>query len=119
MLPSTAILAVVRVRRHFGLLLEGFDVDDTAERLLEVSEHARHPSNGPGGGMAEDGGKPDHAEAQRMLDICASVGAKAVDLTLTSSGGEKEQFRRNLALAELGRMLPAMLDDATRRKRRR
>lgn len=52
-----------------------------------------------------------------MLDLCASVGATAVDLTLTSSGGEKEWFRRNLPLAELGRMLPAMLDDATAKKR--
>jgi hypothetical protein len=25
----------------------GFDVNDTAEKLLELSEHARHPSNGP------------------------------------------------------------------------
>ena len=63
-----------------------------------------------GGGMSEDSGKPDHAEARRMLDICASVGANAVDLTLTSSSGEKEWFRRNLSLAELARMLPAMLD---------
>jgi len=65
---------------------------------------------------AEDG-KPDHGEAQRMLDICASVGATAVDLTMTGSSGEKEWFRRNLPLAELGRMLPAMLDDATAKKR--
>jgi hypothetical protein len=40
-----------------------------------------------------------------MLEICASVGATAVDLTLTSSAGEKKWFRRNLALAEFGRML--------------
>jgi hypothetical protein len=71
-----------------------------------------------GGGMAAaDGGKPNHGEAQAMLDICASVGATAVDLTLTSSAGEKEWFRRNLPLAELGRMLTAMLDDATAKKR--
>jgi hypothetical protein len=62
--------------------------------------------------MSEDSSKPDHAEARRMLDICASVGARAVDLTLTSSSGEKEWFRRNLALVELGRMLPGMLDEA-------
>lgn len=52
-----------------------------------------------------------------MLDICASVGAKAVDLTLTGSNGEKEWFRRNLPLVELARMMPGMLDDAAQRKR--
>jgi len=62
-------------------------------------------------------GNPDHNEAQGMLGLCASVGATAVDLTLTNSAGEKEWFRRNLALTELGRMLPSMLDDATARKR--
>ena len=67
--------------------------------------------------MSDDDNKPDHTEAQRMLDICASVGAHAGDLTLTSSGGEKEWFRRNLSLAELARMLPAMLIDAAQRKR--
>ena len=67
--------------------------------------------------MAAEDGKPDHSEAQRMLDVCASVGARAVDLTLTTAAGEKDWFRRNLPLAELGRMLPAMLDDATAKKR--
>jgi hypothetical protein len=67
--------------------------------------------------MAGDSGTPDHNEARRMLDICGSVGAKAVDLTLTGSSGEKEWFRRDLPFAELGRMLPAMLDDATAKKR--
>jgi hypothetical protein len=65
---------------------------------------------------AEDG-KPDHGEAQRMLDLCASVGGSAVDLTLTGSSGDKEWFRRNLPLAELGRMVPSMLDDATAKRR--
>src|SRR3954449_11673322 len=69
------------------------------------------------GGMSKDNSEPDHTEARRMLDICASVGARAVDLTLTSSSGEKEWFRRNLSVAELARMLPAMLDDAAQRKR--
>jgi hypothetical protein len=67
--------------------------------------------------MGEDSGKPDHAEARRMLDVCASVGARAVDLTLTSQSGDKEYFRRNQTLAELGRILPGMLDEAERRKR--
>jgi hypothetical protein len=67
-----------------------------------------------GGGYSD---KPDHGEAQAMLDLCTSVGARAVDLTLTNSAGDKEWFRRNLSLSELGRMLPAMLDDANTRKR--
>src|ERR1700730_1656829 len=67
--------------------------------------------------MGEDSGKPDAAEARAMLDVCASVGARAVALTLTSQNGDKEYFRRNVPLAELGRMLPAMLDDAAQRKR--
>jgi hypothetical protein len=69
--------------------------------------------------MGDDSGKPDHDEARRMLDICASVGATAVDLTLTSSAGDKEWFRRNLPLAELGRMLSAMLYDAAKPEHRR
>src|SRR4051812_44084885 len=67
--------------------------------------------------MGEDSGKPDHSEARRMLDLCASVGVQAVDLTLTGRSRDKEWFRRNLPLAELGRMLPAMLDDAAAKKR--
>jgi RepB DNA-primase from phage plasmid len=67
--------------------------------------------------MGEDSGKPDHEEARHMLDTCASVGARAVDLTVTGLDGAKEWFRRNMPLAELGRTLPAMLDDATAKKR--
>ena len=67
--------------------------------------------------MAEDSGKPDHDEAQRMLELCSSVGAQAVDLTLTTATGDKDWFRRNLSLAELGSMLPGMLRDATANKR--
>jgi hypothetical protein len=52
-----------------------------------------------------------------MLDICASVEARAVDLTLTNSDGEKEWFRRDLSLIDLARTLPAMLDDATDKQR--
>ena len=66
--------------------------------------------------MAEDSGTPDHNEAQRMLDVCASVGATAVDLTLTTATGEKDLFRRNLPLAELRSVLPVMLFDAFTRK---
>jgi hypothetical protein len=65
--------------------------------------------------MAED---TDAAEARRMLDICASVGARAVALTLTSQSGDKEYFRRNVPLDELDRSLRlGMLDDAAQRNR--
>ena len=67
--------------------------------------------------MAEDENNRAHDEARRMLDICASVGACAVDLTLTDNAGEKEWFRRNMPLAELGGTLPAMLDNASKRQR--
>jgi hypothetical protein len=67
--------------------------------------------------MAADSGTPGHSEARRMLDICASVGARAVDLTVTNSAGDKEQFRRDVALADLARTLPAILDNAGRRMR--
>src|SRR4051812_40483382 len=52
-----------------------------------------------------------------MCKLKLSVEAPVIDLTLTSSSGEKEWFRRNLPLAEVARMLPAMLDDATQHKR--
>jgi hypothetical protein len=68
--------------------------------------------------MAEDSGKPDHDEARRMLDVCSSVGARAVALTLTSQAGDKEYFRRNVPLDELHRSLRlGMLDDAAQRNR--
>jgi hypothetical protein len=68
--------------------------------------------------MGEDSGKPDSNEAQAMLDVCASVGARAVALTLTSQSGEKEYFRRNVPLDELGRSLQqGMLDDAAKHRR--
>jgi hypothetical protein len=54
-----------------------------------------------------------HSEAQQMLDTFASVGATGFDVTRTTCAGDKEWFRRNVPLAELARMLPAMLDAAT------
>jgi hypothetical protein len=67
--------------------------------------------------MAADDATAGYSEARRMLDICASGSADAVDLTITDSAGDKEQFRRNVSLAKLTRMLPALLDDAGRRRR--
>jgi DNA primase RepB-like protein len=69
------------------------------------------------GVMAADDATAGYSEARWMLDIYASVSADAVDLTITDSTGDKEQFRRNVSLAELARMLPALLDDAGRRRR--
>jgi hypothetical protein len=53
-----------------------------------------------------------HSEAQQMLDIFASVGASCFDVTRTTRAGDKEWFRGNVPLAELARILPAMLDAA-------
>jgi hypothetical protein len=64
--------------------------------------------------------KPRHTRSQRgtaRAQCLRSVGAQAVDLTLTSQSGDKEYFRRNLSLAELGRMLLGMLAEAAHRKR--
>jgi hypothetical protein len=58
-----------------------------------------------------------HIEAQAMLDTFASVGATHFDVTLTTVGGDKESFRRNVSQADLSGILPAMLDDATHKQR--
>jgi hypothetical protein len=47
-----------------------------------------------------------------MIDAFVSVGAARFDLTCTTCAGEKEYFRRSVSLAELNRILPAMLNDA-------
>jgi RepB DNA-primase from phage plasmid len=61
-------------------------------------------------------GEPDtttaHSEARNMLDTFASVGATRFDVTSTTRAGEKDWFRRNVSLADLARILPAMLDAA-------
>jgi hypothetical protein len=67
--------------------------------------------------MAEDSGKPDHGEAQRMLDICASVGATAVDVTWTTNAGHPRRYDEDVSLADFGRALPSVLDNATRQHR--
>ena len=58
-----------------------------------------------------------HQDAQQMLDLFASVGATQFDVTWTTRAGDKELFRRNVALAELERQLPAMLDFAPAKQR--
>ncbi|MGE0372936.1 MAG: DNA-primase RepB domain-containing protein [Gammaproteobacteria bacterium] len=51
-----------------------------------------------------------------MLDLFTSVGATRFDVTWTTRVGEKEWFHRDVAAADLGRRLPAMLDSTTRKQ---
>jgi hypothetical protein len=67
--------------------------------------------------MAEDSGRPDHGEAQRMLDLCASVGACRFDVTWTTSAGEPRRYDEGVGLADLTRSLPGELNKATARQR--
>jgi hypothetical protein len=64
-----------------------------------------------------DNGKADHNEAQAMLDLCASVGARAVDVTWTTSTGAPRRYDENVSLADFARALPAILDNATQQPR--
>ena len=52
-----------------------------------------------------------------MLDAFASVGAAHFDVTWTTRAGEKEWFRRSVSLADLGHIMPAMLDRAPANQR--
>ena len=65
-----------------------------------------------GRGMGESGSGTSHIEAQAMLDAFVSVGAVSFDVTRTTRTGDKDGFRRGVSLADLARMLPAMLDVA-------
>jgi hypothetical protein len=56
--------------------------------------------------MATTSGKPDHGEAQAMLDICASVGATVFDVTWTTNAGQPRRYDEGVTLAELTRRLP-------------
>jgi hypothetical protein len=67
--------------------------------------------------MAEDGTQIHHSEARRMLDTFASAGATQFDVTWTNAAGEKQQFRRSVALAELQSALPRILDHAIQQRR--
>jgi hypothetical protein len=70
-----------------------------------------------GGALAATNGRPDHNEAQRMLDICASVGVTAVDVTWTTSAGQPRRYDENVSLADFARALPSILEQATRQRR--
>jgi RepB DNA-primase from phage plasmid len=52
-----------------------------------------------------------------MLDIFASVCARAVDITWTTEAGEKREFRRNTPFDELLPLLPAILAKAAEHRR--
>jgi hypothetical protein len=52
-----------------------------------------------------------------MLDAFASVGAARFDVTWSTPAGDKEWFRRGMSLADLARVLPAMLDSAPDKQR--
>lgn len=52
-----------------------------------------------------------------MLEVFASVGAIRFDVTLTTAAGNKDFFRANVTLADLGRTLPKMLDQAAAGRR--
>jgi hypothetical protein len=67
--------------------------------------------------MTESGDQNGHTAAQAMLDIFASVGATRFDVTWTTRAGDKEWFRRNMSLADLRRILSAMLDAAPAKQR--
>jgi hypothetical protein len=62
--------------------------------------------------MAETGIITGHAEARRMLDTFASVGATRFDVTITTAAGDKARFERGVSLSSLARTLPARLDAA-------
>jgi RepB DNA-primase from phage plasmid len=67
--------------------------------------------------METTGSETGHASAQTMLDAFASVGATRFDVTWTTRAGDKEWFRRGIKLADLARVLPAMLDAAPDKQR--
>ena len=52
-----------------------------------------------------------------MLDVFANVGTTSADVTWTNTAGEKKRFRRKMPLADLNRLVPRILDDATRQQR--
>jgi len=69
------------------------------------------------GAMAEDSTNTGQSEARAMLDAFASVGATRFDVTWTNRSGEPRRFREAVALADLTRTMPGMLDEATARQR--
>ena len=66
--------------------------------------------------MGESSADTATAEALAMLDAFASVGATHFDVTWTNAAGDKQQFRRNVPMADLCRRLPGDLETATRQQ---
>ena len=66
------------------------------------------------------GGSPEAVSQQLehdSTDPLAAALARLFDVTWTTRAGDKEYFRRSVSLADLARVLPAMLDSATGHQR--
>jgi RepB DNA-primase from phage plasmid len=63
--------------------------------------------------MSDESTNTAHVAALAMLDAFASVGVERFDLTRTTRSEEKDYFRRGVAVAELRKAMPRMLDEAT------
>jgi RepB DNA-primase from phage plasmid len=68
-------------------------------------------------GMTELNTDTGSAEAQRMLDIFASVGATQFDLTITTVVGNKNYFQRRAGCEDLKRKMPERLAAAAKLQR--
>ena len=62
--------------------------------------------------MAEDGSNTAHSEARRMLDIFASVGATAFNVTWTNLQDQPRRSLKGITVAQITRTMPRMLDAA-------
>ena len=69
------------------------------------------------GGMGESDHQNGHTAALAMIDAFASVGATCFDVTWTNADGEQHAFRGRCKTAYLGRIMPAVLDDAAHKQR--
>ena len=58
--------------------------------------------------MSDESTNTAHVAALAMLDAFASVGVERFDLTRTTRSGEKDYFRRGVAVAELRKAMPQM-----------
>jgi hypothetical protein len=67
------------------------------------------------GNGSDDAGEPI-AEALRLLDLFASVGAEAFDITHTNLQQEKRGFRPAQSLAQARQSMPYLVPSAARRQ---
>ncbi|SRR5579883_2481 len=92
--------------------------ENDERRCLSGSSAAGQPAN-----ISEKQKLPSPEEETRaggpaagMLDAFASVGAQRFDLTFTDAAGEKVAFRGNRTLDELRSAMPAILQEAEKRR---